>query len=205
METADVLAAFRGIFGNVTRAVDARIFYDVYRPVLNGFFPEGIVLEGISDEVAKGSPFLEADGARVVSKGPSAGQSSVIMLIDMFLGVRHDMTGEEFQAEMLSYMPTLHRKMMTDYSEKCQRHHVASFVLKSNHGHLREAYDSCVKALHELRRFHLAMVSRYLSSTSTGTGASTWRSLLQAMSDSTGRARLCPISQLSQRHGTCCR
>ena len=257
LELTDVLAQFKAIFGRVKGAVDRDTFYDVYRPLLNGFYPGGIVLHGVSTEAAEGafkssllgievvdtagpsssaafkgadpadpaSPADPADPADpavsvsvcVRSKGPSAGQSTMIMLFDLLLGVTHSDAGARFQAEMLSYMPQPHRQMVLDFKRKWKplpQHtdggsaaagagadsaggaagsagsagvpSVREFVLaRPRDRALAAAFEGCVRALHDLRRFHLATVAGYLERTSTGTGASTWRLLLEDMLRST--------------------
>ena len=47
------------------------------------------------------------------------------------------------------------------------------------------AFTRCVTALGSLRRFHLGVATRYLSSTATGTGSSTFRTLLKECIDGT--------------------
>ena len=54
-------------------------FYDIYRPLLGAFWPDGVTLEGAGPD---------PDGAAVVrAKGPSAGQSTMFMLFDVMLDV----------------------------------------------------------------------------------------------------------------------
>lgn len=49
------------------------------RPLLGAFWPEGITLRGVGSE----------EGVVVKAKGPSAGQSTMVMLFDTVLGVCH--------------------------------------------------------------------------------------------------------------------
>ncbi|CAE8634329.1 unnamed protein product, partial [Polarella glacialis] len=209
-ELKDLLARFKEIFAQIHHGVDVSTFYDVYRPLLEGFFPAGILLQGES-VVPEGVPFLSqtepgADGGGALlnqSKGPSAGQST-ILLIDAFLGVSHCKPGADFQAEMLTYMPALHRQMVLDYRERwADVEGVPQFVRRRQAAGgeeapaLVEAFHGCVLALRDLRRFHLSTVSRYLTRTNTGTGASAWRKLLQAMLDNT--EAVCPFSMPSEK------
>jgi hypothetical protein len=53
---------------------------------------------------------------------------------------------------------------------------------------LDSAFTRCVAALGSLRRFHLGVATRYLSSTTTGTGSSTFRTLLKECIDGTDEA-----------------
>ena len=60
----------------------------------------------------------------------------------------------------------------------------------TNHGggaELREAYAACVASLASFRRMHMSVAGQYLSSTSTGTGASSFQSMLGEALDATER------------------
>ncbi|CAL1138940.1 unnamed protein product, partial [Cladocopium goreaui] len=99
------------------------------------------------------------------------------------------------QDEMLMYMPAEHRQMLLDFSARWQAvGGIPEFVRKcqavEDVDELSQAYNECVAALTELRRFHLATVRRYLMRTAKGTGATTWRMLLQDMLDATQAALL---------------
>eukprot|EP01047_Picozoa_sp_COSAG01_P031279 COSAG01_NODE_2213_length_8163_cov_18.627327_7_plen_206_part_00 len=88
---------------------------------------------------ARGLVRVEADGTvRALCKGPSAGQSTVVVLLDLLLGVDHDHAGRPhhgdhtkagakttttttttteaaaFQLEMMGYMPARHRRLLLD-------------------------------------------------------------------------------------------
>lgn len=196
-ELTHVLKKFRDIFAFGTSGVDKDTFYDVYRPLLDGFFPDGVILAGVDASAAAAAaedlgvevaPISRKNGGLdavcAKSKGPSAGQSTMILLFDIFLGVTHCPIGAKFQKEMLIYMPEPHRRMVHDYREKWRdmssvRQFVFENAARQGGKALASSFEACVMALHDLRRFHLATVTRYLTRTSTGTGASTWRHLLQ--------------------------
>ena len=102
-DLTDVLVRFRELFSSVHKLVDKRVFYDIYRPILGGFHPEGPVLAGVDAKMVEehaaaqlemGLLKVEEDGkVRTMAKGPSAGQSTMIILFDMFLGVVHGKNG----------------------------------------------------------------------------------------------------------------
>lgn len=212
-ELTDVLKQFKEFFSLVAKGVDRDIFYDVYRPLLKGFYPEGVVLCGLDAQSASAAaPFLKVevadmrdDAIRVCIKGASAGQSTMFMLFDLFLGVEHRDLAAEFQEEMLGYMPEPHRKMVCDFREKWLfkgglRERLMKAEGKDGSGaSLVEAHEECICALRDLRNFHLATVQRYLRRTSTGTGASTWRQLLHCHIVNTQRASTCPFRPEVQR------
>lgn len=136
----------------------------------------------------------------VRAKGPSAGQSTIIALLDMVLGVHHGEQVEsgQFQKEMISvYMPPPHRALMLDTREAlntavCRgqpvptiRAYVDLFAPS-----LRTPFNEAVDAMSALRRFHLDVAMRYLVRTKKGTGTSTFRSLLAETLDDTTNAKL---------------
>ena len=93
-----VFQDFRSIFAEVANRVDPSGFYDIYRPLLGGFYPDGIVFEGVSaPDTTNASP----EGHLVChSKGPSAGQSTMIVLFDLALGITHRQESKEFQVRV---------------------------------------------------------------------------------------------------------
>ena len=192
-----VLSTFRDLFNNIPKLVDIRIFRDVYRHLLNGFYPDGIILRldaenqvGIHDIVA-------------TPKGPSAGQSAIFIIFDLLLGVRHARSGEReepsdntvmraFQSEMREYMPYKHRLLIQHFETALSAAgycSVGHYISSGNGGkltyELSDAFDGAATALRDLRQEHLRVVCAFLSSTNTGTGASAYRSLLQESLDNT--------------------
>jgi hypothetical protein len=103
----DVIKQFRNIFERVRDLVSKEDFYNIYRPLLGGFYPEGLTLQGV--EVNGQQP------AVLAAKGPSAGQSTMIILFDLMLGVSHHGSAKDFQEEMLTYMVTPHAQMVKDF------------------------------------------------------------------------------------------
>ena len=70
-----------------------------------------------------------------MAKGPSAGQSTMIILFDRFLGISHynKQAGEAgpFQDEMCDYMPEQHRQLLRDFCVKLVRRITGFFIAKS--------------------------------------------------------------------------
>ncbi|CEM37983.1 unnamed protein product [Vitrella brassicaformis CCMP3155] len=110
----DELLQYLGCLASTLRSVTSLIgrmyegccrfeFYFKQRPFLAGFgsseaLPDGLVYEGVSNE------------ARTY-KGASAGQSSLIQMLDVMLGVNHD---DPFLSEMRDYMPARHARFLED-------------------------------------------------------------------------------------------
>ena len=87
------------------------IFYHVQRPLLAGFFPDGILFVG-AQTIDRPDDWISCP------KGPSAGQSTMFVLLDTLLGIDHGFIAKEFQEEMLSYMPRQHREMIIRFKAK---------------------------------------------------------------------------------------
>ncbi|KAH8093580.1 patatin-like phospholipase [Aureococcus anophagefferens] len=103
---AAMLGDFCAIFEEVHASVDKAVFYDRYRPLLSGSWDAPLACEALD-----GSVF------HVRSKGPSAGQSTIFLLLDIALGVaRDDSEHGAFQRDMLAYMPPAHRAASTSAS-----------------------------------------------------------------------------------------
>jgi len=194
-----LLRDFKSIFHDVWAAVDADVFYDVHRPLLSGSWERPLRLCGDADC----PPIL----AR--AKGPSAGQSSIFMLIDVALGVRRAADAKlgvdaasasahaTFQSEMLAYMPAPHRELVAAFADATAKSgslvaYVANKVdprfrrLHSVFGgsqidkcELSTALTKALEAYGDLRRFHLSVATRYLRRTSVGTGGSDFVPMLK--------------------------
>ena len=292
-ELTNMFKKFRDIFLEIKGLVDHDIFYNVYRPLLAGFYPEGIILQmasavcfgdcekciderhcqdnfqkhglqnsakncllendyvgsaaggerscledrghstAIEDKVQfvtmkdKGQFLTNGYDHRsetsisqkhgsvcqlpktgcdsvvtkktpncdiyVNPKGPSAGQSTMIILFDLLLGICHWGTGQEFQEEMLNYMPPQHRQMAVDFGQ-----------LVSEKGSLRELilqlkdddcyydlvaeFNNCIKAVAGFRALHLGIAVKYLVRAKKGTGSSSFRDMLNEMLKSTNNS-----------------
>jgi hypothetical protein len=127
---------------DLPNVVDPVEFYDTYRPLLNGFHGGlGVVLR-LDLQNRPGTHDLT-----VHAKGPSAGQSTLFLLLDLALGLKHAPCTEDnakdaakedaakntavatnasppapspmaaFQREMLAYMPTEHRALALAFAD----------------------------------------------------------------------------------------
>ena len=99
------------VFTSIGKNVDPAIFYHVQRPLLSGFYPENIILQDTED-------IKKPEGWISSPKGPSAGQSTIFVLLDNFLGIEHGDVAKEFQEEMIHYMPRQHRHLVLKFKEK---------------------------------------------------------------------------------------
>lgn len=181
VELKGVLVRFRELFSSVHQTVDMRTFYDIYRPLLGGCYPDGWALGGVTKDMAEQyAPEQLANGLLKVTKsgkddvvvsmgkGPSAGQSTMMILFDMFLGITHfNKEGGEagpFQEEMHQYMPAVHRQLLRDFAEKMKASGtVRDYVEGTKGAHkgrpapekVQSAYNDCLNAFRQFRAFHL--------------------------------------------------
>jgi hypothetical protein len=142
---------FRQVRGAMTEAikvlemipsrVDPDIFYDVYRPLLAGFYPDGVCFEMGETQThtdlgpeSESPPWVKGGwgmgGFLVHPKGPSAGQSAVFILLDLFLGVKHKGESKQFQEEMSDhYLPRPHRELITHFRQLVRQHGSAASLV----------------------------------------------------------------------------
>lgn len=112
-------------------------------------------------------PHRSAPKGRTFS-GPSAGQSSLIHALDVFLMVDHAPTVAEATAEdtfmtrMLEYMPQPHRSFLRHL--QLAPRPVRALVLRhrSDRPQLAAAYDEALDALKRLREKHMRIASLYI-------------------------------------------
>ncbi|KAJ3973654.1 tryptophan 2,3-dioxygenase [Lentinula raphanica] len=153
---------------------DPSLFYEHIRPWFRGIDfmkEEGWVFEGLEADSALEQP--------TELSGPSAGQSSLIHALDVFLGV-HEFSHKEsnsnsFLSRMQSYMPRHHRNFLSHLQSQNTRRSLRALVFDGldqtgGNGHatmddgraLLEAYNSAVFALKKFRDAHFVIVARYI-------------------------------------------
>jgi indoleamine 2,3-dioxygenase len=133
---------------------DPYVFYHRVRPFLAGWPEPGVIYEGVSATPRK-------------YVGGSAGQSSLIQVIDALMGVQH---GESMSGAYLrnvrQYMPIEHRRFVEDverFSRVRQRALSGSRIL-------RDAYNAVIEQVDLFRRQHLVLAHEYVTKPS-GSGA----------------------------------
>lgn len=98
--------------------------------------------------------------------GPSAGQSSLVHALDVFLGILHapqeQETGhdETFMLRMSSYMPHHHRNFLRHLAR--QEPTVRSLAMSSDVPELVEAYDRSIQSLKKFRDAHMRVVYKFI-------------------------------------------
>jgi indoleamine 2,3-dioxygenase len=175
---ARVISDLRKILLDVKEKCDPMVFYRDIRPWFRGVDSlktnQRWIFEGLEDQ-----PDLQEP---TELSGPSAGQSSLVHALDIFLGVdrySHDssMTGRtsppdndttqestasppSFLTRMQAYMPRHHRAFLTHLSTNPRP--LRDYVITANDAALSDAYNKAVTSLKEFRDGHFQIVALYI-------------------------------------------
>ena len=184
---AGIIEGISEIIQSVRPVCDPHVFYWDIRPWFEGSDAKGPMGAGWIYEGVEDSHLLDLSG-------PSAGQSSVMHALDIFLDVDHKLRQRRYPApssenkradhgfmeRMRRYMPGLHQEYLTRLSASSRSiRKVAQSTLA-----LREPYDTAILALKRLRDSHIRIACLYVVT----------------MSRSTPRARGgCPASAMIDR------
>lgn len=148
------------LLADVRQGCDPEIFYNQIRPWYKGqdSGPAAIkwVFEGIDEDPAFVQP--------TELSGPSAGQSSLIPALDLFLGVSHgkDPTSDQWLKRMRMYMPRHHRNFLR-HLENNPRPLRALVEANKDHPGLLDAFNASVQSLKEFRDNHVRIVAIYVA------------------------------------------
>jgi indoleamine 2,3-dioxygenase len=156
--------------------IDPEEFYHLIRPWFRGgdsappnVAPAGWAYLGAPHEAdaAENSADRSAGVQGRLFSGPSAGQSSLIHAIDIFLTVDHSAPADQpneatFVSRMKQYMPAPHRAFLTHLDEHPTplRPLVAHYA--ESHPALAKAYDGALDALKRFREKHMRIVSMFI-------------------------------------------
>ncbi|KAK2459908.1 hypothetical protein APHAL10511_008108 [Amanita phalloides] len=174
------------------RGCDPDVFYRQVRPWLRGLDADKgrrWVFEGYNDDdddddEGKGETEEEEMSRPVELSGPSAGQSTMIHALDIFLGTdkgSHTVlplvsssssptatteraTHVSFLTRMRQYMPRHHRRFLSHLASSPWplRVQVVALAEAGTNVEIVEAYNGAVRALKEFRDAHLAVVALYI-------------------------------------------
>ncbi|MEM6514325.1 MAG: indoleamine 2,3-dioxygenase [Pseudomonadota bacterium] len=155
------------IFDRMPERCDPYIYFQRVRPWIHGWkdnpaLPDGIVYEGVKAFGGKPQAF----------RGQTGSQSSIVPLMDAFLGVSH---GHDplrgYLDELHVYRPVGHRRFIDDVRQASQ---VRATVRDQSNAELTEAYNACLDKLTRFRTRHLEYAASYIHKQSrTGDGNST--------------------------------
>jgi indoleamine 2,3-dioxygenase len=134
------------------------VFYWHVRPFLSGWYnmpslPSGLHYQGV-----------DPPGTYRAYAGGSAGQSSLVQLLDIALGIRHCQIGSNegknaFVCSMRDYMPAKHAHFLADMQQFCN---LRAFVTTNQDPRLHGVFNACIDAVGHLRDKHLQLVTLYI-------------------------------------------
>lgn len=169
---AIVIAELQVLLVSVREGCDPTVFYRDIRPWFRGADSDPNkrtwVFEGLEQDPELKEP--------TELSGPSAGQSSLIHALDVFLGVdqySHDssVTGStvpssnnkrSFLDRMQTYMPRHHRAFLSHLSSNPRP--LRGLVFSTGDAELLESYNIAVQALKVFRDAHMIVVTTYIIS-----------------------------------------
>ncbi len=173
------------IFDRMPERCDPYIYFQRVRPWIHGWkdnpaLPDGLVYEGVDAFHGEPRPF----------RGQTGSQSSIVPVMDAFLGVAH---GHDplrgYLDELHVYRPPGHRRFIDDVRASSQ---VREAVQQLADKPLIEAYNDCLDRLTKFRTRHLEYAASYIhkqsrgsdgNSTAVGTGGTPFMKYLKKHRD----------------------
>ncbi len=156
---ASVIDELKALLLDVKNGCNPDIYYNQVRPWFRGEDSDENgrkwAFEGIEDHPELLVP--------TELSGPSAGQSSLVHVLDIFFGVDHQATSPKkrpFMSRMQSYMPRNHR-LFLDHLKASPRP-LRTFVTDAGDEGLSSAYNTAIKALKTFRDAHMIIVTLYI-------------------------------------------
>ena len=147
------------LLADVRQGCDPEFFYNQIRPWLKGQDSGPTAVKWVFEGIDEDPTFVQPTEL----SGPSAGQSSLISALDIFLGVSHDQNPASGQwlKGMRMYMPRHHRNFLR-HLENNPRPLKALVEANKNHPGLLDAFNASVESLKEFRDTHVRIVAIYI-------------------------------------------
>lgn len=156
---AGVIDEMKALLMDVRKLCDPDTYYNQVRPWFRGedsdINKRKWVYEGVEDDNQLKHP--------TELSGPSAGQSSLVHVLDLFLGVDHQSASPgkpSFMLRMQTYMPHNHRMFLTHLAANPRP--LRAFVIEKSDGPLSAAYNRVVQSLKEFRDSHMIIATLYI-------------------------------------------
>lgn len=136
------------------------LYYNVVRPWLRGEDSDRGKRKWIYEGVDEDPKFHHPTEL----SGPSAGQSTLIHVLDIHLGVDHQTSATSqipsFMDRMKIYMPRSHRSLLNHLIANPRP--LRGFVVASQDEEMKQAYNQAVLALKEFRDAHMIITTLYI-------------------------------------------
>lgn len=157
---ASVVDELHALLLDVKKLCRPNVYYNDVRPWFRGedsdIQKRKWVFEGIEQDPSLRHP--------TELSGPSAGQSSLVHVLDIFLGVNHEACATpnkpSFMSRMQTYMPKNHRLFLNHLAASPRS--LRSFVLGSEGEEMVKAYNGAVMALKKFRDGHMIITTLYI-------------------------------------------
>jgi indoleamine 2,3-dioxygenase len=171
---AGVINELKVLLQDVRKECDPDIYYNEVRPWFRGEDSDTErrkwVFEGLEEDPSLAAP--------TELSGPSAGQSSMVHVLDIFLGVKHQSPSPDkpsFMSRMQRYMPRNHR-LFLDHLNSNPRP-LRAFVMASENAELHDAFNRVVVALKEFRDAHMIIATLYILGPARRAAKQIWTNL----------------------------
>ncbi|KAF8343598.1 Indoleamine 2,3-dioxygenase [Amanita rubescens] len=171
---AQIIEDMKTLLEGLKSRCDPDTYYNDVRPWFNGQDADARGRAWVFEGIEEAQSDADAEGITIAEptelSGPSAGQSSIIHVLDIFLGVDHEsaVTNDgkpSFITRMKTYMPYQHR-LFIDYLASYPRSLRTFVMARRGHGkeaeELTSAYNRAVKALKVFRDAHMIIAALYI-------------------------------------------
>ncbi|KAJ3569934.1 hypothetical protein NP233_g4732 [Leucocoprinus birnbaumii] len=166
---AVVIRELRDLLMSVKEGVEPKVFYNEIRPWFRGVDSDPSGRQWTFEGRGEVEGWLEMPEA----SGASAGQSSLIQALDIYLGVDAEApetsfmshpSQKSFQERMRSYMPRHHRSFLAHLraNPRPLRDLVQRAADEEGGTTILEAYNAALKSLKEFRDAHMIIVALYI-------------------------------------------
>lgn len=151
-----IWAGINGSFDRMPEQCDPYIYFRRVRPYIHGWkdnpaLGDGVVYEGVE----------RLGGQPQAYRGQTGSQSSIVPSMDALLGVGHAADPlKAYLDELHIYRPTGHRRFIEDVRRAST---LRSFVSRSGHKGLTDAYNGAVQAVADFRSRHLEYAASYIN------------------------------------------
>lgn len=187
-----VWADMQAVFNRMPERCDPYMYFQRVRPWIHGWrdnpaLPNGIVYEAVEDALGKPQAF----------RGQTGSQSSIVPVMDAFLGVGHGLD------PLRGYLDELHIYRLPKHREFIDEVRAASAVRdavkRAADPALTDAYNECLEALTRFRTRHLEYAASYIAKQSrvaagntpdVGTGGTPFMKYLKKHRDEADAHRL---------------